>query len=139
MKAIRVHEFGADVLKLEEIENLQPAAGRSLVRVKAGRVNPYDTYMRAGPTARVIPNFRTHPVRTPPGRRITGSGVTDCAIGDRVFTSGTITGAYAETRSLSAQSSAQLAETISFAQGAGFGFHTARLIERLFQLVTPTG
>ena len=49
MKAIRVHEFGGpEVLKLEDVSDLQAAAGQVVVRVKAAGVNPFDTYMRQG-------------------------------------------------------------------------------------------
>ena len=49
MKAIRVHEFGGpEVLKLDDVSDLQAGAGQVVVQVKAAGVNPYDTYMRQG-------------------------------------------------------------------------------------------
>ena len=49
MKAIRVHEFGGpEVLKLEEVPDLQPGPGQVVVRVHAVGVNPVENYMRTG-------------------------------------------------------------------------------------------
>ncbi|WDT76847.1 MAG: alcohol dehydrogenase catalytic domain-containing protein [Candidatus Manganitrophus sp.] len=49
MKAIRIHQFGGpEVLKLEELPDLQPGRGELLVRIKAIGVNPVDTYRRSG-------------------------------------------------------------------------------------------
>ena len=47
MKGIRVHEVGdPEVMRLEEVPDLQPGAGQVVVRVKAAGVNPVDTYIR---------------------------------------------------------------------------------------------
>ena len=49
MKAIRVHKVGdPEVMRLEEVPDLQPGAGQVVVRVKAAGVNPVDTYIRSG-------------------------------------------------------------------------------------------
>ena len=49
MKAIRVHEFGGpEVLKLEEVADLQPGPGQVVVRVHAVGVNPVESYIRTG-------------------------------------------------------------------------------------------
>ena len=53
MKAIRVREFGGpDVLRLEDVPELKPAAGEVVVRIHAAGVNPVETYIRAGVYAR---------------------------------------------------------------------------------------
>jgi NADPH:quinone reductase len=120
MRAIRVAQFGEpEVLKLEEVPTLAPAAGQVLVHVRAVGVNPYDTYMRAG----------TYPIKPPlpytPGSdaagvvESVGPGVTRVKAGDRVYTAQTVTGAYAE-YALALENQVQpLPEPISFAQGAG--------------------
>ena len=52
MKAILVHEFGgAEVLKLEDVPTLRPAAGQVLVRISAAGVNPLS---HDGPSSRSV-------------------------------------------------------------------------------------
>src|SRR5258708_32190744 len=120
MKAIRVHEFGGpEVLKLEEVDDPQPGPGQVVVRVKAAGVNPYDTYMRAGAYG-----ARNPPLPFTPGSdaagivEAVGHDVTDIAIGDRVFTTGTITGAYAVLALCERSRVHPLPPTLSLAQGA---------------------
>jgi NADPH2:quinone reductase len=49
MKAIRVHQFGGpEVMKFEDVPDPMPSAGQVLVRLRAIRVNPVDTYVRSG-------------------------------------------------------------------------------------------
>jgi len=98
MKAIRVHDFGGpEVLKLEEVDDPKPGPGQIVVRVKAAGVNPYDTYMRAGAYGARNPTLPFTPGSDAAGIvEAVGPDVTDIAVGDRVFTTGTITGAYAE-------------------------------------------
>src|ERR1700704_4452886 len=98
MKAIRVHEFGGpEVLKLEEGDDPQPGPAQVVVRVKAAGVNPYDTYMRSGAYGARNPQLPFTPGSDAAGIvEAVGPDVTDLAGGDRVFTTGTITGAYAE-------------------------------------------
>ena len=44
MKAIRVHEFGGpEVMKLEEVPDLQPGPGQVVVRIHAAGVNPVES------------------------------------------------------------------------------------------------
>lgn len=120
MKAIQVHQFGGpEMLKLEEIPTPKPAAGQVLVRIHGAGVNPYDTYMRNGAYA-IKP-----PLPYTPGSDAAGTiesvsgGVTKVKAGDRVYTSKTVTGAYAEyTLALESQVH-RLPGNVSFAQGAG--------------------
>jgi NADPH:quinone reductase len=119
MKAIRVHEFGGpEVLKLEEVPTPKPGPGEVLVRVHAGGVNPYDTYMRAG-TYAIKPPLPYTPGSDAAGViESVGDGVTRVKPGDRVYTAKTQSGAYAEyTLALESQVY-RLPDNISFAQGA---------------------
>lgn len=120
MKAILVREFGApEVMRLEEVPTPKPGPGQVLVKIRAGGVNPYDTYMRSG-------NYAIKPALpyTPGGDgagviEAVGDGVKQFKAGDRVYLSHPLTGTYAEyTLALEAQAH-RLPERVSFSQGAG--------------------
>ena len=139
MKAIRVHEFGLpDVLKLEETRDLKPDATQVLVKVKAIGVNPVEAYVRSGSYARK-PNLPYTPGTDAAGVvEDVGSGVTKFKPGDRVYTSGTVTGTYAELALCTESQVHPLPEHVSFEQGAALGvpyatawyalFHKARAL-----------
>jgi NADPH2:quinone reductase len=119
MKAIQVQEFGGpEVLKLQELPTPKPGAGQVLVRIHAAGVNPYDTYMRAG-TYAIKPALPYTPGSDAAGViEGIGQGVTEVKVGDRVYTSQTVTGAYAEYALALESQVHKLPEKISFAQGA---------------------
>lgn len=118
MKAIRVHEFGPpEVLKLEEVLDLQPGAGQVAVRMHAVGVNPVETYIRSG----IYPKPPTPYTPGADGAGVieaVGEGVTRVRVGDRVYTAGTLTGAYAEQALCREAQVRRLPERASFAQGA---------------------
>lgn len=120
MKAILVREFGGpEVLKLEEVPTPKPAAGQVLVRIHAAGVNPYDTYMRAGAYARK-PQLPYTPGSDGAGVvEAVGEGVKTVNQGDRVYTTHTLSGAYAEYALALEQQIHPLPAKISFSQGAG--------------------
>jgi NADPH:quinone reductase len=120
MKAIVVHEFGGpEVLKFEEVPAPKPAAGQVLVRVHAGGVNPYDTYMRAG-TYAIKPPLPYTPGSDAAGViEAVGDGVKKVQPGNRVYTAKTLTGAYAQYALALEEQVHPLPERITFAQGAG--------------------
>jgi NADPH2:quinone reductase len=120
MKAIRVQQFGGpEVLKLEEISTPKPDAGQVLVRVRAVGVNPYDTLMRAG-TYAIKPSLPYTPGSDAAGTvEAVGPGVTKVKPGDRVYTSRTLTGAYAEYALALEEQVNRLPDNISFEQGGG--------------------
>ena len=121
MKAIRVHQFGGpEVLKLEDVPDPRPGAGQVVVRARAIGVNPVETYIRAG-------KYGPRPFPFTPGTdaagvvEAVGEGVGRFRVGQRVYTSGSLTGAYAEL-SLCAEAQVHpLPERIDFAQGAALG------------------
>ena len=120
MKAILVGEFGGpEVLKLKQVPTLQPAAGQVLVRIHAAGVNPYDTYMRAGAYARKPPLPYTPGSDGAGVVEAVGDGVKKVKQGDRVYTTHTLTGAYAEYALALEQQIHHLPAKISFSQGAG--------------------
>jgi NADPH2:quinone reductase len=90
-----------------------------LVRVRAVGVNPYDTYMRAG-TYAIKPQLPYTPGSDAAGTvEAVGPGVTKVKPGDRVYTSRTLTGAYAEYALALEEQVHPLPKNISFEQGAG--------------------
>jgi len=135
MKAIRVHEFGGlEVLKLEDVADLQAGAGQVVVRVKAAGVNPYDTYMRQG-TYAIKPALPYTPGSDAAGIvDSVGEGVEGFAPGDRVYVGGTLTGAYAEQALAEAWQAHPLPPNVTFAQGAGINVPYATAFRALWQI-----
>ena len=134
MKAIVVREFGEPgVLRLEEAPDPRLAGpDEILVDVRAVGVNPVETYVRSGAYP---PN---PPLPYTPGSDCAGlvtevgKNVADFTPGDRVYTSGSLTGTYAEkTRCLTAHVH-RLPATTSFAQGAALGVPYATAYHALF-------
>jgi len=134
MKAIRVQQFGGpEVLKIEEVPVPEPGAGQVLVRVKAVGVNPVETYIRSGGYA-TLPPLPYTPGRDAAGVvEAAGAGVQDVRVGDRVFTSDSVTGSYAEYTVCDAADVHPLPENISFAQGAALNIRYGTAYRALFQ------
>jgi NADPH2:quinone reductase len=133
MKAIRVHEFGGpEVMKLEEVPDLQPALGQVVVQVKAIGVNPVDNYIRTG-TYAIKPSLPYTPGADAAGIvAAVGQGVTAVKPGDRVYTSGSLTGTYAEQALCTEAQVHPLPEKASFEQGAALGVPYATAHRALF-------
>jgi len=131
MKAILVREFGGpEVLKLEEVPTPKPAAGQVLVRIHVAVVNPYDTYMRAGTYARK-PALPYTPGSDGAGVvEAVGEGVKKVKQGDRVYTTTTLSGAYAEYALATEQQVHLLPEKSLSAKAREFGFRMERRITR---------
>jgi NADPH:quinone reductase len=134
MKAIRVHEFGDPyVMRLEEVPDPKPGPGQVVVRVYAVGVNPVETYIRAGLYSREAPLPYTPGTDAAGVVEAVGEGVSRVTVGDRVYTAGTITGAYAE-RALCAESKVHpLPDRISYEQGAAIYIPYATAYRALFQ------
>jgi NADPH:quinone reductase len=133
MKTIRVHAFGGpEVLTLEEVPLPTPGPGEVRVAIKAVGINPVDTYIRSG-----IYGAREFPYT--PGLDAAGvvdaigEGVTGVAVGARVYTAGTRTGAYAEACISAADQVYPLPDNISFEQGAGVNVPYATAYRALLQ------
>jgi NADPH2:quinone reductase len=120
MRRISVREFGGpEVLKIEEAEDPRPGSGEVVVRVKAAGVNPYDTYMRAGNYGARNPELPHTPGSDAAGViEAVGPEVSRIAVGDRVYTTGTISGPYAELALCKASRVHPLLTTIKFQPGA---------------------
>lgn len=119
MKTIRVHEFGApDVMQLHEADDPVASAGEAVLCVRAAGVNPVDTYIRAGSYA-AKPQLPYTPGSDAAGEiESVGASAGEYSPGDRVFTIGQNSGAYAEKMRVKVENLRRLPESISFAQGA---------------------
>jgi NADPH:quinone reductase-like Zn-dependent oxidoreductase len=96
VKAIRVHQFGGpEVLRLEEVATPRPGTRQVLVRVQAIGVNPVETYQRSGSNPQLVLPW-TPGLDAAGVIETIGAEVTSGRPGDRVYTSDTITGSYAE-------------------------------------------
>lgn len=132
MKAIRVAQFGGpEVLRLEDVPTPSPGAGQVLVKVHAIGVNPVETYQRSGSNPAL--KLPWTPGMDAAGTvEAVGAGVSRCKPGNRVYTSDTVTGSYAEFALCDQKSVRALPEKISFAQGAAINIPYATAYRALF-------
>lgn len=101
-EAIIIRAYGGpDVMNLEPVEVLEPAAGELLVRQHSASVNFHDIYVRSG-------SYRTLPLPGIPGLEAVGTieavgeGVTGFGPGDRVAYISRNYGGYSRMRNISA-------------------------------------
>jgi NADPH:quinone reductase len=134
MKAIRVREFGPpEVMRIEEVATPVPGPGQLLVRIRAVGINPVETYIRSGAYARK-PSLPYTPGNDAAGViESAGDGVDGFRAGDRVYVTGTSTGAYAEFALCEVTRVHRLPEKVSFAQGAAVGVPYFTAWRALFQ------
>jgi NADPH:quinone reductase len=136
MKAISVSKFGGpEVLNLEDVPDPRPPqSGEVLIRVNAAGVNPYDTYMRSGTYGSGNPALPFTPGSDAAGVVESAGTDVDLPPGGRVYTTGTITGAYAELALCKRSQVYPLPERVSYAQGAGVFVPYTTAYRALFQL-----
>lgn len=132
VKTIQIHGFGGpEVMKLEPVADLKPAAGQVVVTVKAIGVNPVDTYIRAG-----LYGDRSFPFT--PGMdaagivKLIGADVKHLKVNDSVYVAGSLSGTYAEQVLCKASQVHPLPEKVSFEQGAAIGVPYATAYFALF-------
>jgi NADPH2:quinone reductase len=118
VKAIRVHQFGGpEVLQFEEVPTAKAGPGQVLVRLRAIGVNPVETYQRTGSNPAIklpwTPGMDAAGVI-----EAVGPDVSSFKPGDRVYTSDTLTGAYAEFTASEQKNVHRLPDNITFQQGA---------------------
>lgn len=120
MRAVRVFEFGGpEVLRLQaDVPIPSPEDAQVLIKVHACGVNPVETYIRSG-------NYARKPALPyTPGSDVAGviegvgGRVTAFKKGDRVFTSATLSGGYADYAVAEADTVFPLSDKLSFSQGA---------------------
>lgn len=133
MKAIRVHEFGPpEVMKLEDVPDPAPGPGQVVVRVHAAGVNPVETYIRSGVYANKPPLPYTPGGDAAGVVAAVGAQVTRWQTGDRVYTAGTVSGAYAQLALCDAAQVYALPDQLTFAQGAALHVPYATAYRALF-------
>jgi NADPH2:quinone reductase len=133
MNAIRVHEFGPpEVMHLEDVPHPAPGPGQVVVRVHAAGVNPVDTYIRSGAYANKPPLPYTPGGDAAGVVAAVGAQVTRCQIGERVYTAGTVSGAYAQLALCEAAQVYPLPDNLAFAQGAALHVPYATAYRALF-------
>lgn len=128
---------GAEVLKYNDLEIAEPAAGQALVRLEACGVNFIDIYQRIG--------RYTVPLPYTPGLEgagvveAIGEGVTEVKVGDRVAYSSTA-GAYAQASLVRAAELIPIPDSLTFAQGAAFPLQgmTAHYLINDFHKIKPS-
>ena len=122
MQAIRVHQFGGpEVLQLEDAVALKPAPDEVLIEVKAAGVNPVDTYIRSGQYS-IKPFLPYTPGMDAAGTiKAVGLKITRLRPGNRVYTIGSRSGAYAQEMLCAESQVFPLPWNVSFAQGACVG------------------
>jgi NADPH2:quinone reductase len=118
MKAILVHQFGGpEVMQSKNVLDPSPGPGQVLLHARAIGVNPVETYFRSGMNPK--PPLPYTPGTDAAGEVASvGPGVRNLKPGARVYTSGTVTGAYANMMVCDAGDIHPLPEKISFAEGA---------------------
>ena len=134
MKAIRIHELGApEVMRYEETADLRPGPGQILVKVAAAGVNPVEAYIRSGSYTRT-PVLPYTPGSDAAGSvEALGSEVTSFNIGNRIYTSGSLSGTYAEFALCNESQIHPLPDNVSFQQGAALGIPYGTAYRALFQ------
>lgn len=134
MKSIRVYEPGEpEVMKLEEVPDLQPDPGQVVIQIKAIGVNPVDTYIRSGKQG-YVPKCPYTPGADAAGVvEAVGDNVFAVSVGDRVYCAGTLSGAYAEKALCDQEQVYPLVDRISFAQGAAVHIPYATAYRAMFQ------
>jgi NADPH:quinone reductase len=132
VKAIRVEKHGGpEVLQLADLAVPEPGPGEVRIKVAAAGVNPVDTYLRSG----IYPNAD---VPYTPGFDASGTveklgaDVKGFSVGDRVYTSSTVSGAYAAYATARTTTVFPLPPNISFPQGASLGVPYATAYRALF-------
>jgi NADPH:quinone reductase len=123
VRAIRVlRNGGPEVLEPHEVADPAPPTGDEvLVRVFAAGVNPVEVYVREGGYAGATPPPYTPGTDAGGLVEAVGDAVGDLAVGDRVYTSGSLTGTYAELALCRRAQVHPLPEAATFAAGAALG------------------
>lgn len=120
-------------MQIEEAPDPRPGPGEVLVKVHAVGINPVETYIRSG-TYVPRPELPYTPGTDVAGTvEAIGEGVLDLEPADRVYSSGTMTGAYAEKVLCRRSQVHRLPGGVPFAKGAALGVPYTAAYRALFQ------
>src|SRR5580693_2039589 len=133
MKAIRVLQFGGpEVLQLKNVPDPEPGPKQVLIHVRAVGVNPVETYIRAGRYTNLSLPYTPGTDAAGEVAQI-GAQVRNVTFGARVYTSGSVTGAYANMTVCEAADIHPLPDHTSFAEGAAMNIPYGTAWRALFQ------
>jgi NADPH2:quinone reductase len=133
MKAIRIHQFGGpEVMQWKNVPDPEPGPNQVLIHVRAAGVNPVETYMRAGKYPNISLPFTPGTDTAGEVAKI-GALVHHLSVGARVYTSGSVTGAYANMTVCEAADVHPLPDKATFAEGAALGVPYGTAWRALFQ------
>ncbi len=134
MKAIQITAYGGpEVMRLVDIDTPVVGPGQVRVGIRAIGVNPVDTYMRAGQQG-YTPSLPFTPGLDAAGVvEAVGEGVETVAAGQRVYTSGSLGGVYAEQALCEVSQVHELPDNVSFEEGAAVNVPYATAYRALFQ------
>jgi len=117
----------------EEVPEPKAGGGQVVLKVHAVGVNPVDTYIRKG-EYHLKPDLPYTPGQEAAGVvESVGDGVSGVKIGDPVYTSGTLCGAYAEKTLCAAAMVHVLPKNVPFDQGAAVNVAYSTAYQALFQ------
>lgn len=140
VRAVRIHEYGGpEVLRYDEVEVGDPAAGQAQIRHTAVGLNYIDTYHRTGlypvPSLPAVIGMEAAGVV-----EAVGAGVTEFVVGDRVAYANPI-GAYAQERLIPADRLVKLPDNIEDTTAAAMmlqGMTAHYLLRRTFKVGPET-
>jgi NADPH2:quinone reductase len=117
---------------LKNVPDPEPSPNQVLIHVRAVGVNPVETYIRAGRNPNLSLPFTPG---TDAAGEVAGMGALarHVSVGARVYTSGSVTGAYANMTVCEAADVHPLPDNASFAEGAALGVPYGTAWRALFQ------
>jgi len=119
-------------MQLKNVPDPEPGPNQVLIHVRAVGVNPIETYIRAGRNPNLALPYTPGMDAAGTVTQI-GAQVRHLPVGARVYTSGSVTGAYANMTLCEAADVQPLPHKASFAEGAALGIPYSTAWRALFQ------
>ena len=133
MTAVRVHEFGGpEVLRIEQVHTPETKPGTLLIRIEAVGINPVETYVRSGSNPSLARPYT--PGSDAAGTVVAvGQGIGAEWLDRKIYTSGTLTGAYAQFALVTLEQAHELPAGFDAAMGAAVHVPYFTAYRALFQ------